>query len=91
MFFEDNLEVTREFQRVQGVQGAVYKTDVKDKNTVPRTSDNLNETPRAEPHAGCCGGWGRKTPGYPIVPKSSTITCLELSQFCHHLMHHLWL
>jgi hypothetical protein len=26
------------------------------------------ETPRADPHAGCCGGWGRKTPGYPIGP-----------------------
>jgi hypothetical protein len=25
-----------------------------------------NETPCAEPHAGCCGGWGLKTPGYPI-------------------------
>jgi len=27
---------------------------------------HLWETPRADPHAGCCGGWGRKTPGYPI-------------------------
>ncbi len=27
---------------------------------------NLDETPRADPHAGCCGVWGRKTPGYPI-------------------------
>ena len=24
------------------------------------------ETPRADPHAGCCGGRGRETPGYPI-------------------------
>jgi len=22
----------------------------------------LDETPRADPHAGCCGGWGKKTP-----------------------------
>ncbi len=27
---------------------------------------DLDETPRADPHAGCCGGWGRKNPGYPI-------------------------
>jgi hypothetical protein len=26
----------------------------------------LNETPCADPQAGCCGGWGLKTPGYPI-------------------------
>ena len=26
----------------------------------------LWETPCADPHAGCCGGWGIKTPGYPI-------------------------
>ena len=29
---------------------------------------NLSETRSADPHAACCGGWGRKTPGYPIVP-----------------------
>ena len=22
-----------------------------------------------DPHAGWCGGWGRKTPGYPIIAK----------------------
>jgi hypothetical protein len=27
---------------------------------------NLAEAPRADPHAGCCGGWGLNTPGYPI-------------------------
>jgi len=26
----------------------------------------LQEPPGADPHAGWCGGWGRKTPGYPI-------------------------
>ncbi|MCU7892306.1 MAG: CbbQ/NirQ/NorQ C-terminal domain-containing protein, partial [Candidatus Thiodiazotropha sp. (ex Ustalcina ferruginea)] len=26
-----------------------------------------SETPCAEPHAGCCGGWGLETPGYPIA------------------------
>ena len=26
----------------------------------------LSETPCADPHAGCCGGWGLETPGYPI-------------------------
>ncbi len=25
------------------------------------------ETPCADPHAGCCGGWGLETPGYPIM------------------------
>jgi hypothetical protein len=24
------------------------------------------ETPCADPHAGCCGGWGLETLGYPI-------------------------
>jgi len=32
----------------------------------PVTAGDLDEAPRADPHAGCCGGWGRKTPGYPI-------------------------
>ena len=27
----------------------------------------LSETPCADPHAGCCGGWGLETPGYPIM------------------------
>ena len=27
----------------------------------------LSETPCADPHAGCCGGWGLETPGYPII------------------------
>ena len=27
--------------------------------------DSLNETPRAETHAGCCGGWGEKIPRLP--------------------------
>ena len=26
----------------------------------------VGETPCADPHAGCCGGWGLDTPGYPI-------------------------
>ena len=29
----------------------------------------LSETPCADPHAGCCGGWGLETPGYPIMPE----------------------
>jgi len=27
----------------------------------------LNETPCADPHAGCCGGWRLDTSGYPII------------------------
>jgi len=27
------------------------------------------EAPRADPHAGCCGSRGRKTPGDPIGPR----------------------
>ena len=27
----------------------------------------LSETPCAEPHAGCCGGWRLETSGYPIL------------------------
>jgi hypothetical protein len=26
----------------------------------------LSETPCADPHAGCCGGWRLDTSGYPI-------------------------
>jgi len=36
--------------------------------------DNLSnpaEAPRADPHAGCCGGWGLNTPGYPIRPRTT--------------------
>ena len=33
--------------------------------TRPRPG-NLDETPCADPHAGCCGGWGIQTTGYPI-------------------------
>ncbi len=29
---------------------------------------NLDEPPYADPLVGWCGGWGRKTPGYPITP-----------------------
>ena len=29
-------------------------------------SERFWETPCADPHAGCCGGWGLDTPGYPI-------------------------
>jgi hypothetical protein len=28
----------------------------------------LWEPPGADPHAGWCGGWGRKSPGYPLTP-----------------------
>jgi hypothetical protein len=27
---------------------------------------HVHKTYCAEPHAGCCGGWGLKTSGYPI-------------------------
>ncbi len=30
------------------------------------TLSNPEEAPRADPHAGCCGSRGRKTPGDPI-------------------------
>ena len=28
---------------------------------------HVHEPPGADPHAGWCGGWGRKSPGYPII------------------------
>jgi hypothetical protein len=36
---------------------------------VPATGYLFNpaETPRADPHAGCCGGRGLDAPGYPIM------------------------
>ena len=33
----------------------------------------LNETPCAEPHAGCCGGWRLDTSGYPIIRHANLI------------------
>lgn len=38
--------------------------------------DRLCETPSADPHARCCGGWRVKTPGYPIG-----ILCSYLNKF----------
>jgi hypothetical protein len=32
----------------------------------PLCFKRLQETPCAEPHAGCCGGWRLDTSGYPI-------------------------
>src|SRR5690554_3178291 len=32
----------------------------------PTCFERFRETPCADPHAGCCGGWGLETPGYPI-------------------------
>jgi len=32
-----------------------------------RVMGSLREPPGADPHAGWCGDWGRKTPGYPIL------------------------
>jgi len=33
----------------------------------PVCFNHLWETPCAEPHAGCCGGWRLETSGYPII------------------------
>src|SRR5690554_4463898 len=44
----------------------------------------LSETPCAEPHAGCCGGWGLDTPGYPIIAFSqifSSTTVFTMSSY----------
>ena len=38
---------------------------------------NLCEPPGADPHAGWCGGRGRKTPGYPIG-STPRIACIYL-------------
>jgi hypothetical protein len=43
----------------------------------------LSETPCAEPHAGCCGGWGLETSGYPIMygqTKTPFITILGIKK-----------
>jgi hypothetical protein len=34
---------------------------------------NLDEPPYADPLVGWCGGWGRKTPGYPIKHRASKL------------------
>ena len=39
----------------------------------------LSETPCADPHAGCCGGWGLDTSGYPI--KGGTFKPLRQPDF----------
>ena len=33
----------------------------------PATARQYVDKPLAAPHAGCCGGWGRKKPAYPII------------------------
>ncbi|MCU7891105.1 MAG: hypothetical protein KZQ78_05630, partial [Candidatus Thiodiazotropha sp. (ex Ustalcina ferruginea)] len=53
-----------------------------------------SETPCAEPHAGCCGGWGLETPGYPIIVFKNTdllfdLYCINMSGFFHWLL--LWI
>ena len=35
----------------------------------------LSETPCADPHAGCCGGWGLETSGYPIFLSVAQDSC----------------
>ena len=45
-----------------------------------------SETPCAETHAGCCGGWGRETPGYPISNSHAinfTFCYIKISYFYH--------
>ena len=32
-----------------------------------------DETPCAEPHAGCCGGWRLETSGYPIMLNAASL------------------
>jgi hypothetical protein len=40
---------------------------------------DLDEPPYADPLVGWCGGWGRKTPGYPIIFFMSLVLLLLYS------------
>jgi hypothetical protein len=43
-------------------------TPALDINSLELNCLNLfEEAPHADPHVGCCGDWGRKSPGYPIL------------------------
>ena len=46
--------------------GVMSITDLWVNMHYPATARSHVETPCAVPHAGCCGGWGSKTSGYPI-------------------------
>ena len=35
---------------------------------------NPAEAHRADPHAGCCGGWGLNAPGYPLGTNRQLLT-----------------
>jgi len=51
---------------------------------LPATARNLREPPGADPHAGWCGGRGRKTPGYPIGRLLRIETALDYTTFLRH-------
>jgi hypothetical protein len=55
-------------RRLNGVASPGEQQDRSGSDRV-ETLNRSGETPRAEPHAGCCGGWGRKSPSYPIRPR----------------------
>ena len=43
----------------------------------------FEEAPRAEPHAGCCGSGGRKSPCYPIMRCLTQPIASQLRQTAH--------
>src|SRR3990172_4027997 len=52
---------------------------------------NPAEAPRADPHAGCCGGWGLNTPGYPIrrYPHHTCLRCFQYEVYMHSVIRKL--
>jgi len=54
--------------------------------TVCLRVDLFWEPPCADPHAGWCGGWGRKSPGYPITPGMGVILWGESPLYVNPLL-----
>jgi len=53
--------------KINGSWGSVLREERLEMNAyVGSRFTMLYEPPGADPHAGWCGGWGLKTPGYPI-------------------------
>ena len=45
----------------------------------------LDEPPGADPHAGWCGDWGLKTPGYPIIRNFNRPHLMQQQYICAFL------
>jgi hypothetical protein len=60
-----------------------------DRDLIRLRPDDFCETPTADPHGGCCGGWGLTTPGYLIMRSFIVFVDFHGEQFSNCRTHHL--